>query len=345
MLCCTQGSEYKLAGFPGAVGSTDATHILIERLQCRFRQSHIGFKMTHTARTYNVTVNHRRQILSTTKGHPARWNDKTLATFDDFMQMINDGTILNDVRFELYDLDDNDGSVVMQTYQGAWLLVDNGYHSWATTVPPIKTTMKKSEIRFSSWLESMRKDVECTFGILKGRWRILKSGIRVSGVECADNIFLSCCALHNWLLEIDGLDTEWRHGVPSDWEGAIGNEVPIAQGNHILPDAIRRLLNPVAQRTTGIGDQQELSVLQQGEHSSEELELQQQQHQLSASMTHAFGEPRPVPTVISGVKIVRNLSLPFFQSKLVRHFDIAFRRNEIQWPRHLARKHPPASNL
>lgn len=88
--------EYKLAGFPGAVGSTDATHILIERLQARFRQSHIGFKMSHTARTYNVTVNHRRRILSTTKGHPARWNDKTLATFDDFMQKINDGTILND---------------------------------------------------------------------------------------------------------------------------------------------------------------------------------------------------------------------------------------------------------
>lgn len=52
--------EYKLAGFPaGAVGSTDATHILIERLQARFCQSHIGFKLSYTARTYNVTVNHR----------------------------------------------------------------------------------------------------------------------------------------------------------------------------------------------------------------------------------------------------------------------------------------------
>ena len=70
-------AEYKLAGFPGAIGSTDAAHIQIERLQARFKNSHMGFKMSHTARIYNVTVNHRRQILSSKPGHPARWNDKT----------------------------------------------------------------------------------------------------------------------------------------------------------------------------------------------------------------------------------------------------------------------------
>ena len=38
------------------------------------------------------------------------------------------------------------------------------------------------EIRWSKWLESMRKDVECTFGIMKGRWRILSGlpGVRLS---------------------------------------------------------------------------------------------------------------------------------------------------------------------
>jgi hypothetical protein len=87
----------------------------------------------------------------------------------------------------------------------------------------MKTTMDRREIRFSEWLESMRKDVECTFGILKGRWRILKTGIRLHGVDNADKIWLTCCALHNWLLEIDGLDESWEDGVPSDWEGELGN--------------------------------------------------------------------------------------------------------------------------
>ncbi len=39
---------------------------------------------------------------------------------------------------------------------------------------------------------------------------------------CRQNIFLTCCALHNWLLETDGLDKEWRNGVPSDRESKIG---------------------------------------------------------------------------------------------------------------------------
>ena len=114
--------------------------------------------------------------------------------------------------FELYDRDEN-GTIVKRPYrQGAWLLVDdNGYLLHSTTVPPIKSTNRRSEIRFSAWLESMQKDVECTFGILKGRWRILKTGICLFGVKAADEIFLTCCFWHNWLLEIDGLDKKWEN--------------------------------------------------------------------------------------------------------------------------------------
>ncbi len=46
--------------------------------------------------------------------------------------------------------------------------------NWSTTVPPMKNTCNCSEIRFSQWLESLRKDVECTFGIWKdgGCWKV-----------------------------------------------------------------------------------------------------------------------------------------------------------------------------
>jgi hypothetical protein len=57
------GSKYEIAGFPGAIGSIDATQILIVRLSARFIQSHVGFKMSRTARTYNSTMNHQSQIL------------------------------------------------------------------------------------------------------------------------------------------------------------------------------------------------------------------------------------------------------------------------------------------
>jgi hypothetical protein len=89
-------AEYSDAGFPGEVGSTDATHIILERVPNKHCQAHLGFKSTHTARAYNITVNHRRRILATTTGHPARWNNKTLAIFDPFMQGLHEGKILLD---------------------------------------------------------------------------------------------------------------------------------------------------------------------------------------------------------------------------------------------------------
>lgn len=53
--------------------------------------------------------------------------------------------------------------------RGVWLLVDNGYLEHSTLLPPMKITTTQAETRWSKWVESMRKDVECTFGILKGR--------------------------------------------------------------------------------------------------------------------------------------------------------------------------------
>ena len=74
----------------------------------------------------------------------------------------------------------------------------------------MKETNSRSEIRFSEWLESLRNDVECAFGILKGRWRVLRAGIRVHGILTCDRVWLTYCVLHNILLEIDGLSENWE---------------------------------------------------------------------------------------------------------------------------------------
>jgi hypothetical protein len=100
---------------------------------------------------------------------------------------IHEGRILQDMEFNLLQHDKaGGGNIESVKYRGAWVLVDNGYLQWSTTIAPFKHTSSLKEYRWSEWLESMRKDVECTFGILKGRWRILKSGIRVSGHQATD---------------------------------------------------------------------------------------------------------------------------------------------------------------
>ena len=167
----------------------------------------MGFKENQPSRTFNLSTNHWRQILYTTKGHPSRWNDKTLAYFDLFLCGIRSGDILQDVTFGMYEWSGEIGkSRIKETvYRGAWGLVDNGYHKWSCTQAPAKHNLLISERRLSQWIESFRKDAECVFGILKGRWRILKTGIRLDGPKAADDIWLTCCGLHNMLLFADGL--------------------------------------------------------------------------------------------------------------------------------------------
>ena len=58
--------------------------------------------------------------------------------------------------------------------KGAYLITDGGYHLWRCCQPPIKAAWNEDECHWSLRLESVRKNVECTFGILKVRFRILK---------------------------------------------------------------------------------------------------------------------------------------------------------------------------
>jgi hypothetical protein len=309
-------SEFAMAGLHGSVGSTDATHIGMEKCHYRLKNHHSGGKLSMPSRTYNLTCNHRRRILSSTRGHPGRWNDKTLVLFDEFVMGIHKGEILQDVEFELLERNQS-GEIVSVLYKGVWLIVDNGYLRWPISICPYKQTEMYKEIRFSEWLESMRKDVECTFGILKGRFRVLKTGIRIHGIQATDKIWLTCCALHNMLLDIDGLDREWEKGIATDWEGELGEH----NSGDVSNFAVCRLRSPQERRrydSTGMGPGND----RDGDDDD-------------------GGDPGdpgelPVPmTAGPGPLIVRRLPFEYFRGRLVEHFDILYNQRKIQWPSRL----------
>jgi hypothetical protein len=313
--------EYREAGFPGCVGSTDATHIPLERVSYAIRQGHLGYKMSSTSRTYNLTVNHRRQILHSTTGHPGRWNDKTLIRFDSFMSDLHNGELNSEMTFELRKHSvDEQGEPPTTTIKGAYVIVDNGYLNWSTTVPPMKNSCNRSEIRFSQWLESLRKDVECTFGIMKGRWRVLKSGIRLHNTEVADNMWLTCCALHNLLLDVDGLSVGWQNGVPSRWELSSGQF-----DDDEIPDAIRRLVSPDSIRTydqssCGYDQSTTTAAVNNGED------------------TNCIRSPRII--AVGESVAVNELPLSQFRAMLIEHFNVLFHEHKIVWPKRLVAKKP-----
>jgi hypothetical protein len=236
---------------------------------------------------------------------------------------------LQDVEFTL--LERRRDGVVPVKYRGGYVIVDNGYLNWSATVPPFKVTNLHTEIRWSKWVESMRKDVECAFGILKGRWRVLKTGVRVQGVQAVDKVWLTCCALHNWLLDIDGLDSEWEGQsipAPSDWEGEMGDVDIEGLSPNVLQLATNSSFVPRNYDSSGMGHGDDVVRGTEVRNSDVLLENMMEEDEDENKMDTGDGE----------VRNVRDLSLSFFRSRLVEHFDILFKRNEIKWTKRRGRQ-------
>ena len=180
-------------------------------------------------------------------------------------------------------------------------MVDDGYASWSCTVPPGTDGTTYELIRFSEWLESMRKDVECTFGIMKGRFCLLRYGLRFQSIEKCDQLWLTCCALHNMLLYEDGLDTNWEEGVKSNWEISHNNDT-----QKVSPYAISRL-----NRSFGSDNMCDMNT---NESVGSHISLQCQKY------------------TVNNKRVVQKMPLHLFKRCLVNHFDIRFKRNDIVWP-------------
>ena len=88
--------------------------------------------------------------------------------------------------------------------KGVYLICDNGYLRWPqliclyTVDEPCHTEAGV----FASNIESVQKDVKYMFGILKKRWRVLNNGLQFQNIGDCNKIFLMCCCLHNYLLDI-----------------------------------------------------------------------------------------------------------------------------------------------
>ncbi len=80
-------------------------------------------------------------------------------------------------------------------------------------------------------MESVRKDVECTFGILKKRWQTLNNGLNYA-ITTYERVFNACCCLHNFML-----DQMERNQVRVGRGALIGSDGVWLDGNTVAHEA------------------------------------------------------------------------------------------------------------
>jgi hypothetical protein len=146
-----------------------------------------------------------------------------------------------DLEFNLLQ-HDQAGNVVSVTYRWRLGLVDNSYFKLVHHHCSLQEYQQSQRIQVVRVAWSMQTDVECTFGILKGQWQILKSGIRVSGHRATDKFGkpVVLCITGYW--RVDGLHEKREEGEPSPWEGEELGQFEMAD-LHAIPRSIRQRLS------------------------------------------------------------------------------------------------------
>jgi hypothetical protein len=124
-------------------------------------------------------------------------NDKDIVKHDVNVCAIRKKRLFTNTTWQYYD-----GDGIVQSERGMYLICDNGYLLWPTSICPYsKSNNATLEGFFLTNLESVRKDVECTFGILKKRWKVLNNGFKQRDIVKCEQILIACCVLHNFLLD------------------------------------------------------------------------------------------------------------------------------------------------
>lgn len=209
---------YRRLGFPGCIGSMDGVHLGWACCPAQLYHEHKG-KEGFPSLVYNVIVDHVRRIYSATKGNPGTVSDKTAVKFDSFVLELKENKAYPDFRYPLRreQRPGCDGPSHI-FYNRPYLMNDGGYLEWVSTMHADKQSTNTAHIHWRKRLESVRKDTECTFGSMKKRFTILKTHLRYWTSDKIDNVFWTCCIIHNMLLKFDGWQD--RANDPMFWRSA-----------------------------------------------------------------------------------------------------------------------------
>jgi hypothetical protein len=150
------------------------------------------------------------------------------------------GLVHSDRTFKTYGA--NNSGDDYKTWAGAYVILDGGYQHVQVSIiifclfffylpsymqafmNPMHDRFTLWEVRWSEWVESVRKDVECFFALIKCQWRWLRNKVEYHNAIIIEHAMRTACILHNMLLVYKEYDTFQWDEVDPDEEEEIHDE-------------------------------------------------------------------------------------------------------------------------
>lgn len=228
---------YSILGLIGAICSMDVTHFRWDRCPYTLHNLYKG-KEGYPTVAVEMACTHDKRFIHCMDGAYGSLNDKAIVRFDMLSELLKTKSAFPGVEFEVR----TNSTGGREKIKGPYAIVDGGYHKWRHLMSASRLISDADFVAWRERLESIRKDIECAFGILKGRWRVLKLPMRLHTKEQIDNIVKTCVGLHNMLHDWDDRD-KWECGV--EWGKGDGNftdggkhwGVPTVNGEPVFAEA------------------------------------------------------------------------------------------------------------
>jgi hypothetical protein len=181
--------ENEKRGFPGLLGSLDCTHWSWKNCPRAYQGQFQGKNGISTI-ALEAVASYDLWIWHGFFGTPGSCNDLNILDRSPLLAKLLNGEILK-CRYTSNDKDRED----------PYWLVDGIYPEWSCFVKTISTPQTSKMKLFAQMQESVRKDVERAFGVLKSRFQILGTPSKVWSLERMATIIKTCIILHNMIVE------------------------------------------------------------------------------------------------------------------------------------------------
>lgn len=190
---------YELWNFPHCVGAIDGKHV---EIKCPKHSGSMFYNYKHYfSMVLQGTVDANYKFVNIDVGSYGHQSDGGTFRISAINRMLQIGTPKIPQDREL------PGTSVHMPYV---LIADDAYPLQKHVLKPYSgRNLQADEEYFNMRLSRARRVVECAFGIIFSKWRILGKSIETN-VSMADNIVKAICVLHNTVIDKEGMDHNLR---------------------------------------------------------------------------------------------------------------------------------------
>lgn len=180
-------------GFPGCLGSWDCKHFNWKNCPMRLAGQHKGHaEGGKKTLILEAISDHRKYFWHVNFGDAGSLNDLNVLDKSSIVGSLLSGKL--DIRTDPYFINSKERDWM-------YFLVDAIYPSWSIFVTTYTNPVDPKKKFFAQQQERVRKDIECSFGVLISRFHILERPLRNWYLEDIKNLLHACVIISNMVTE------------------------------------------------------------------------------------------------------------------------------------------------